>query len=142
MPRALPRGRRRPIVRVAARLRGSLRRAQLAGIPLERVTIDPGIGFTVNAEMSAADWNLQLLRDLAYLRRLGRPILVGVSRKGFVGRILGQPNPADRLVGSLAATAVAVANGAHVIRTHDVAATRQAVRIAEAIRRGAIALPE
>jgi dihydropteroate synthase len=142
MARALPAGRGRPIVRVAARLRASLHRAAVAGIPPERVTIDPGIGFTVGAEIAAADWNLQLLRDLAYLRRLGRPVLVGLSRKAFIGRILGLDDPADRLTGSLAATAVAVANGAHVIRTHDVAATRQAVRIAEAIRHGSTALPE
>lgn len=137
-PSRLSRGAGRPVVRVSRRLRASLRRALSAGIPAARVTIDPGIGFTVAAELSPADWNLRLLRDLAHLRRLGRPILVGVSRKGFVGRVLGLPDPADRLVGSLAATAVAVANGAHVVRTHDVAATRQAVRIAAAIRRGAV----
>lgn len=142
MARALPAATGRPIVRTAARLRGSLRRAQAAGIPAERIAVDPGVGFTVDAEIPAADWNLRLLRDLAELRRLGRPILVGVSRKTFIGRILGLADPADRLTGSLAATAVAVANGAHVVRTHDVAATRQAVRIAEAIRRGSSALPE
>jgi dihydropteroate synthase len=140
MARALPPARGRPIARTAARLRGSLQRAAAAGI--EQVTVDPGIGFTVNAEIPAADWNLQLLRDLADLRRLGRPILVGVSRKTFIGRILGQPDPADRLTGSLAATAVAVANGTHIVRTHDVAATRQAMRVAEAIRRGSLPLPE
>lgn len=142
MARALPPGRGAPVARAARRLRASLRRATAAGIPIERVTVDPGIGFTTAAEVSATDWNLALLRDLARLRRLGRPILVGVSRKGFIGRLLGQPDPADRLVGSLAAAAVAVFNGAHVVRAHDVAATRQAVRIAEAIRAGRSPLPQ
>jgi dihydropteroate synthase len=140
MARGLPPGEGRPIVRATTRLRACVGRALAAGIPAHKITVDPGIGFTVNAEMSAADWNLRLLRDLAYMRRLGRPVLIAVSRKGFVGRILGLPDPADRLTGSLAATAVAVANGAHVVRTHDVAATRQAVRVAEAIRDGR--LPE
>src|SRR5207237_3764829 len=109
---------------------------------LEHVVVDPGIGFTTGAELSSTDWNLMVLRDLARVRRLGRPILVGVSRKGFVGRLLAQPDPGDRLLGSLSATAVAVFNGAHVVRTHDVAATRQAVRIAEAIRGSRGAPPE
>lgn len=142
MARDLPAGTNRPEVRTVAFLLRACERARRAGVARVRITIDPGIGFTVNAERSAADWNLRILRELAYLRRVGRPVLVGVSRKGFVGRILGLSDPTDRLIGSLAATAVAVANGAHVVRTHDVAATRQAVRIAEAIRHGAMALPE
>src|SRR5581483_5636172 len=85
MARALPPGRGAPVARAARRLRASLRRATAAGIPIERVTVDPGIGFTTAAEVSATNWNLALLRDLARLRRLGRPILVGVSRKGFIG---------------------------------------------------------
>jgi dihydropteroate synthase len=135
MARDLGPGRASPIARVTVRLRRTLARAAAAGIDVQGVTVDPGIGFTTRAELSAQEWNVALLRDLARLRRLGRPILIGLSRKRFIGRILGQDDPADRLIGSLAATAVAVVNGAHVIRTHDVAATRQAVRIAEALRR-------
>src|SRR5260370_1252473 len=92
-----PTGRRLP--RRRRRLRESLWLASRAGIDPTQVTVDPGIGSTVNAEMSAADWNLAILRDLDELRRLGRPILIAVSRKGFIGRILNQPDPSDRLNG-------------------------------------------
>ena len=70
----------------------------------------------------------------ARLRRLGRPLLVGMSRKSFIGKLTGRDDPAERLYGSLAATAIAVYNGAALIRTHDVAATRDAVRVAEQLR--------
>jgi dihydropteroate synthase len=137
MARDLRPGRGSPIARIAGRLRASLVLARAAGIAPDRVTVDPGIGFTSHAELSALAWNVRVIRDLARLRRLGRPILVGISRKRFIGRILGLDvdDPSGRLVGSLAATAIAVANGAHVVRTHDVAATREAVRVAEALRR-------
>jgi dihydropteroate synthase len=126
-----------PIAGATARLRRALARARAAGLAEERITVDPGIGFTGQGDAGAqAAWNLGVLRDLAGLRRLGRPILVGVSRKRFIGTILGRDDPGERLNGSLAATAVAVANGAHVVRTHDVAATREVVRVAEAIRDG------
>jgi dihydropteroate synthase len=69
------------------------------------------------------------------LRALGRPICVGVSRKSFIGALTGQDNPVDRLPGSLAAAAAAVLAGAHIVRTHDVAETLQAVQVAAAIRR-------
>jgi dihydropteroate synthase len=75
-----------------------------------------------------------VLRRLAELRTLDRPLLVGLSRKSFIGEVLGQADPGERLVGSLAATAIAVVNGAHLIRTHDVGPTREAVRMAEALR--------
>ena len=75
-----------------------------------------------------------MLRDLADLRELGFPLLVGVSRKSFIGKILNQPNPADRLVGSLSCAAIAVYNGAHIIRAHDVRETVEAVRMAEWLR--------
>lgn len=117
------------------RLRRALARATAAGIDLDRVTLDPGIGFTGSRTLAAQTaWNLRTLARLRDLRRLGRPLLVGISRKRFVGSLLDRSDPADRLHGSLAATAVAVLNGAHVIRTHDIAATRDAVRVAQAIR--------
>jgi dihydropteroate synthase len=75
-----------------------------------------------------------VLAGLGGLRALGRPIAVGVSRKSFIGAILERPDTAERLAGSLAATAVAVVNGAALIRTHDVAETRDAVRVAERLR--------
>ena len=76
-----------------------------------------------------------VLADLDRLRVLGYPVCVGVSRKSFIGALTGEADPAKRLPGSIAATTAAVLAGAHVIRTHDVAETVQATRIAEAIRR-------
>jgi dihydropteroate synthase len=115
-------------------LEESLALARAAGIEEERIVVDPGIGFFRCASMPWHEWDCRVLSNLGAIGTLGRPICVGVSRKSFVGALLGQDNPADRLSGSLAATAVAVVNGAHLIRTHDVAETRQAVRVAEAIR--------
>ena len=88
---------------------------------------DPGIAWP--------EWDCRVLAGLPALRSLGRPLYVGVSRKSFIGVLAGAPDPADRLPGTLAATAAAVLGGAHVIRAHDVAETAQAVRIAQAIRR-------
>jgi dihydropteroate synthase len=81
------------------------------------------------------EWDARVLVGLGSLRSLARPICVGVSRKSFIGAILDRPDTGDRLAGSLAATAIAVVNGAAVIRTHDVAETRDAVRVAERLRR-------
>jgi dihydropteroate synthase len=75
-----------------------------------------------------------VLRELASLRTLGFPLLVGASRKSFIGKILGQPQAADRLIGSLVCAAVAVYNSAHIIRAHDVRETVEAVRMAERLR--------
>ena len=84
--------------------------------------------------MPATAFNCAILDQLEALNALGCPLLVGVSRKSFIGRLTGRSDAADRLPGSLAATAVAVYNGAAIIRTHDVAETRDAVRVAEALR--------
>ena len=127
----------RPVERLLALLGESLALARAAGIEEERIVVDPGIGFFRSASTSWYAWDCRVLSDLEALGPLGRPICVGVSRKSFVGALLEQDDPADRLVGSLAATAVAVFNGAHLVRTHDVAETHQAVRVAEAIRRRA-----
>jgi dihydropteroate synthase len=80
-------------------------------------------------------WDSAVLAGLGELEDLGRPLCVGVSRKSFLGAITGRVRTADRLAGSLAATAVAVWNGAALIRTHDVAETLDAVRVVERIRR-------
>jgi dihydropteroate synthase len=80
--------------------------------------------------------NLALLRGLPALAALGQPLLAGVSRKTFIGKILGL-EPGDRLEGSLAAAVAAVLGGANIVRAHDVIETRRAVRIADAIRFGA-----
>ena len=75
-----------------------------------------------------------MLRELGSLRSFGLPLLVGASRKSFIGKITGQSEAAGRLAGSLACAAIAVYNGAHIIRAHDVAETWQAVRMAERLR--------
>jgi dihydropteroate synthase len=123
-----------PLGTVRRLLEESLKLSWKAGVPEHRVIIDPGIGFFRKAAVPWDVWDCEILRRLGDLRVLGRPLLVGVSRKSFIGRILGKSDPADRLLGSLAASAVAVVNGAHVIRTHDVSQTREAVRMAEALR--------
>jgi dihydropteroate synthase len=116
---------------VAAELEAALARAEGAGVPRTRTIVDPGIGFAKTAAQS-----LELLRRLPELRALGRPILVGPSRKSFIGHVTGAP-AAERLPGTLAAATVAVLAGVEWLRVHDVAAARQAARVAAAIRDGA-----
>jgi len=116
------------VAEVAAELREAMRRALAAGVPEDRILLDPGIGFAKTAEQSLA-----VLAGLARLRELGRPLLVGPSRKSFIGDVTGAP-AADRLPGTLAAVAACVLAGAEFLRVHDVAAARQAARVASAIR--------
>ncbi len=117
---------------VADYLRERVREAERAGVA--SVLVDPGVGF-------GKSWNhnLEILRRLHVLRELGRPLVVGVSRKRFIGEITGVEEAGERLVGSKVAEAFAVIGGADVIRTHDVVAAVEAVRMGEAIRRGRVA---
>ncbi len=111
-------------------LQERLQAAAGAGIEAGRVVLDPGIGFGKRTEH-----NLTLLARLGEVRALGRPVLLGVSRKGFIGRVLGRDGVEERLVGSLAVACHAVALGAaQVIRAHDVRETRDAVTLLAAIR--------
>jgi dihydropteroate synthase len=123
-----------PVAVVSARLIESLAIARRAGIHPDAIVIDPGIGFFRRSGLAWHEWDVALLAGLGRLRALGRPICVGVSRKSFLGALTGERDPARRLPGSLAATTAAVLAGAHVIRTHDVAETLQAIRVAEAVR--------
>jgi len=107
----------------------SLRMCERHGIHLKKIVIDPGIGFGKGTE-----WDLHILANLRKLKALGRPICVAISRKTFIGKVLNLSDPSDRLWGSLAATAIAVLNGADVIRTHDPKEALHAVRLAEAVR--------
>jgi dihydropteroate synthase len=125
-----------PIALCRRLLHEGLTRADDAGIARERIVLDPGIGFFRRARLAWDQFDLAVLRRLEELRDLGRPLLIGVSRKSFIGKLAGRKDVADRLAGSLAATAVAVYNGAHAVRTHDVRETRDAVRVAEALRKG------
>jgi dihydropteroate synthase len=109
----------------------SLAAARDAGIRDERIVLDPGIGFFRNRPIPWHQWDLELVRAVPRFSLHDRPILIGVSRKSFIGSLLGRPDPADRLAGSLIAAVHAARLGAAVIRTHDVAATRDALRMAE-----------
>jgi dihydropteroate synthase len=124
-----------PMALIASRLRQCLQRARHAQIPRTRIVLDPGIGFFRRTALSWYRLDCLVLRELSRLRRLGQPLLVGISRKSFIGTLTGHAEARERLYGSLAAAAIAVYNGAALVRTHDVAATVDAVRVAEAIRR-------
>ncbi|HEY2584695.1 MAG TPA: dihydropteroate synthase [Tepidisphaeraceae bacterium] len=115
-------------------LRDRVSAAESVGIDPSRILIDPGIGFGKRMEH-----NLELLRRLAGFTSLGRPMVVGVSRKGFIGRITGEDLPSGRRFGTAAAVAWSIANGAAIVRVHDVAPMAQVVRIIEAIQHGAAA---
>ncbi len=105
------------------------RRATLRGIAPERIILDPGIGFG-----KTADQNLALLRALHRLVALGFPTMLGTSRKSTIGKLTGR-EPADRIYGTVASTALAVAAGIDIVRVHDVTAARDAVAVADAIVR-------
>jgi dihydropteroate synthase len=117
------------VAEVAASLRERAQAAVAAGVAPERVLLDPGIGFGKDV-----GHNLQLLRRLRELARLGWPLVVGTSRKGFIGKILGQPDPQQRVFGTAATVAWAVANGAAVVRVHDVGPMSQVLRMVRAIQ--------
>jgi len=102
--------------------------AQSYGIKRENIIIDPGIGFGKRVED-----NLTILRNLSSLCRLGTPVMIGVSRKSFIGKILGIDNPRDRVIGSIASNLIAFLNGATYFRVHDVKPTREALTMVDAI---------
>lgn len=114
---------------VGEELSEQVARAVEAGVPRTRILIDPGLGFGKSDEE-----NLTLLAELGELKRLGLPIVVGASRKGFLGRLTGRP-PLERELATAAAHTAAILGGASVVRVHDAAAQRDAVRVADAIRR-------
>ena len=105
--------------------------ANQAGIGHEQIIIDPGIGFG-----KTLTHNLALLKNLQSLKSLEQPLLIGVSRKAFIGKILNAAGPEERLEGSLAAAVAAALTGANILRVHDVSETVCAVRVADAIRLG------
>jgi dihydropteroate synthase len=113
---------------VAAELSAQVEGAMAAGIARSAIAIDPGIGFA-----KIGMQNVALLRDLGPLRALGFPMLVGLSRKGFVGTVSGEPVAARRLGGSIAGALFALSQGARILRVHDVAETVQAVRMWQAL---------
>lgn len=118
---------RRAVPEVLSEMRQSVRRALAAGIPRGQILMDPGIGFAKGPKESLA-----ILRNLAAFKRLGFPVVVGPSRKSFIGHVLDAPVE-GRLFGTAAAVALAVANGADIVRVHDVAEMRQVADLARAI---------
>jgi dihydropteroate synthase len=109
-------------------LKESILRAESAGLDPEQIIIDPGIGFGKNLED-----NLLLIKNLQEFRILGKPILLGTSRKSFIGKILNA-DVTERLEGTLSSIAIGVLNGAHIIRCHDVLQAKRAIAVADAIR--------
>lgn len=109
----------------------ALQRAKASGVGGERVILDPAVGRWHSGRR--AEHDLEILQGFQRFTIFGKPLLAALSRKSFIGDILNRP-PSQRLYGSLSATAIAVLRGAHIVRTHDVAATLDAVRVAEALR--------
>ena len=127
---------RDPVSETVRRLRDRIAAATAFGIDARHIIVDPGYGFGL------AVWqNMALLRRLGELRVLGRPILIGTSRKGSIGRVLNLPVH-DRVEGTAATVAVAIAHGADIIRAHDVRAMVRVARMTDAIVRGSDAPPE
>ncbi len=118
------------IAEVVADLQAAIDRALEAGVPWDAIVIDPGFGFGKTAEH-----NLALLRDLAALRILGRPILLGTSRKSTLGRVLDLP-PDQRVEATIATTVLGIAAGVDIVRVHDVRPNVRAARMTDAIVRG------
>jgi len=115
---------------IRAGLEVSLGLAEEAGIPRQRLVIDPGFGFGW-----AEEHNLEMLRRLGELRGLGLPILIGTSRKSTIGAVLGGVPAEERLMGTAATVAIAIAHGADIVRVHDVAEMVQVCRMADAVLR-------
>ncbi|MFA0758865.1 MAG: hypothetical protein NOOUEUKL_001531 [Candidatus Fervidibacter sp.] len=116
---------------IAEFLRQQAEAAQRVGLPKDRIIVDPGIGFGKTVEH-----NLEILRRLGELKALGYPVLIGTSRKSFIGKVLGIEVPAERVWGTAATVAIAIANGADIVRVHDVREMAQVVRMTDAIVRG------
>jgi dihydropteroate synthase len=112
---------------IVAELRESLSLAEAAGVPKERIVLDPGLGFAKTGGHS-----LETLARLAELQALDRPLLLGPSRKSFLGKVLDKPAQ-ERLMGTAAAVAASVLGGAHLVRVHDVREMREVTRVCDAI---------
>lgn len=111
-------------------LNAAINKAQDAGVSADKIIVDPGIGFGKKLEH-----NLEILRNLSSFKLLGRPIMIGTSRKSFIGKILDRPAQ-ERLFGTVSSSVLAVNNGANIVRTHDVSEVKQALKLADSINRG------
>ena len=117
-----------PVTEIYDYLETRINACEAAGIDRSRIAIDPGIGFG-----KALEHNLSIMSNLSLFHGLGCPILIGVSRKSFIGHITGEKNPKARLTGSIAAMISGLAQGVQMLRVHDVAATHQAIAVWQAI---------
>ena len=123
-----------PTERVIEALKDSIKKALDVGVGPEKIIIDPDIGFHRIDEFKWYKIDAHLLMNLSKIgKELGQPILIGLSRKSFIGHILKIKDPKERLYGSLGATSIAVLHGANIIRTHDVKETMESIRIIERI---------
>lgn len=131
-----------PVIQTKRLLRKSLSIAAKSGIPDNKIAVDPAIGFFRKKAEGLfftkinSDWikrDLTIIQNLQYIKN-GYPLVISVSRKSFIGRILNQDDPDKRLAGSLAAETIAVLKGADVVRTHDVKASHDAVQIARKLK--------
>jgi dihydropteroate synthase len=111
-------------------LNNAIGMAEKAGIKRDMIILDPGIGFG-----KSFDHNLTIIRDLARFKELDRPIILGTSRKAFIGQILGR-NPEERDVGTMATLSAGILNGAHIVRVHNVKMAFETVRVIDSIRSG------
>ncbi len=118
------------VAEVMAFLRERIDAAERAGVAAHRIVIDPGLGFGKTLEH-----NLDILRLLSEFTALGHPLLIGPSRKGFIGRVTGETEPSRRLMGTAATIAWSVAAGANIVRVHDVSEMANIVKMIDAIRR-------
>lgn len=119
------------ILEIMDYLRISIRLANKFGIPDNKIIIDPGIGFGKTFEH-----NLEIIKNLKEFTILGKPVAIGVSRKAFIGKILGDVPPSERLEGTSAAVAISIFNGANIIRVHDVKEISKVTKVADAIKIG------
>lgn len=115
------------VTEIINKLSSLIRNAEEAGVKKENIIVDPGIGFGKTFEH-----NLEILNNLSRFKALERPVLVGPSRKSFIGNILGV-EPKERIFGTAAAVAIAIKNGADIVRVHDVKEMSQVVRVADEI---------
>jgi len=111
-------------------LREGIATAERAGVSQDRIVIDPGIGFGKTFEQ-----NLEIIQNLNIFTLLEKPVLIGPSRKAFIGKILGDAAPGERLEGTAAALAIAIMNGANIVRVHDVKEMRKVAKVADAVKR-------
>ncbi len=134
-PVHLSRPKKEPIQSIQSILSRILAKTKEYGLPNNKIVLDPGVGFFRYDGIPWWRWDVNIIRNFSLLKKLGRPLMVGLSRKSFIGHFLNGLPAEKRLAGSLGATIVAVQNGASIVRTHDVRETKEAILLAELLMR-------